>query len=68
MLQLHIPDMSCGHCQQAVKKAVATVDPEATIAFDMDQRRASLTTTAQATDIMSALETAGYPATSTTAE
>jgi copper chaperone len=63
MLDLHIPDMSCGHCRKAIESAVRGVDPSATLDFDMEARRASVDTRTEQTEVIKALAKAGYPAT-----
>lgn len=59
---LSIPDMSCGHCKAAVAKAIATVDPQATVDIDLDRRRASVSSTAGRDRLIAALSEAGYTA------
>lgn len=64
MLNLHIPDMSCGHCKKTVEDAVHSVDQSATVEFDMDKRMVSITTQIPASDVINALSGAGYTASS----
>lgn len=65
MISLNIPNMSCGHCKAAIEKAIASVDPSASIALDLDMRLAVVTTDVDAARMMDALKDAGYPATET---
>lgn len=63
MIRLNVPDMSCGHCAGVITKAMKTLDPDATVAFDMHNHMVEVGSTHPAAEIMKALEKAGYPAT-----
>ncbi len=63
MLELHIPDMSCGHCRKAIESAVQAVDQSATVEFDMESRHATVTSSADTAVLINALAEAGYSAT-----
>lgn len=63
MLQLHVPDMSCGHCVATITKSVQALDPSADIKTDLTSRTVSIETKADADKITAALDEAGYPAT-----
>jgi copper chaperone len=62
MIDLTIPDMSCGHCAGVITKAIKELDQHAAVEFDMAARTASITTSAGAAEICAALAEAGYPA------
>jgi copper chaperone len=62
MITLTVPDMSCGHCKAAVEKAVASVDPAATVTVDLPARTVAITSTAPTETLIAALATEGYPA------
>lgn len=62
MLRYQVPDMSCGHCVQAVTQAVKGVDPNADVAADLDTKSVEVVSTAQGELIRQALRDAGYPA------
>ena len=62
MLRYQVPDMSCGHCVQAVTQAVTGVDPNAEVAADLDTKSVKVVSTAQDELILQALRDAGYPA------
>ncbi len=62
-MQFHIPDMTCGSCVQHIHKAVAKVDPNATIDADTVARTITVTTTASQQCIEKVLADDGYPAT-----
>lgn len=63
MTKLSIPDMSCGHCKASVEKAIKSLDPSATLDFDMAGRVVSITSAAQISAMHEALRAAGYVAT-----
>lgn len=63
MIKLTIPDMTCGHCADSVTKAVKSVDEKATIDVDLSTKSVAIHSDAEATRISTALEQAGYPAT-----
>lgn len=62
MIALSVPDMSCDHCTARVKAAVASVDPQAQVAVDLDAQRVTVETGAATAEVLRALDAAGYPA------
>lgn len=62
MIKLSIPDMNCGHCKASVEKAVAGVDPAASVGVDLGARSVEITTGAGAAQIIAALKTVGFDA------
>ena len=62
MTTLSIPDMSCGHCKAIVEKAIKTIDPAATLEFDMPARTVAVQSAAATDAMRAALKTAGYEA------
>ena len=61
-MQFKIQNMTCGGCASSVTKAIHAVDPTAVIETDTAARLVTLKTTATASAIQQALQTAGYPA------
>ena len=61
MLQLVVPDLSCGHCMNVISKAVARIDADAKVSFDLPTQTVSVNSRADAQDVMYAIEEAGYP-------
>ena len=61
-LTLNVPDMSCAHCERAVKEAVASVAPAAQVRVDLPGHRVTVEG-AEAAPVIAALHEAGYPAT-----
>ena len=62
MLTLLVPDMSCSHCERAVKEAVAAVAPAARVRVNLAAHRLTVEG-AEAAPVLAALAEAGYPAT-----
>lgn len=62
MIELAVPDMSCGHCRAAVTAAIRTVAPAAVVEVDLTARRVRVEGAGEAAAILSALAGAGYPA------
>lgn len=60
MLELTVPEMTCAHCRSAISQAIDEIDSGANLHFDMQKKTVSLTTSASADDIRSAIEGAGY--------
>lgn len=63
MTKFLIPDMSCGHCKSTIETTVKSLEPAATLDFDMAQRSVEIVSAALVADILAALNSAGYPAT-----
>lgn len=62
MIKLRIPDMSCGHCAGVITKAIKDLDKNALVEFDMAERTATVTTSADQAAVYEALDEAGYSA------
>ncbi|MDP3634071.1 heavy-metal-associated domain-containing protein [Phenylobacterium sp.] len=62
MLNLKVPDMTCGHCEGVVTRAVHSVDSSATLTIDLPSHMVSIITSADHAEITQALDAAGYPA------
>lgn len=62
MTTLSIPDMSCGHCKAAVEAALATVPGAGPVTVDLTSRMVDISGNAPLAALLTALETAGYPA------
>jgi copper chaperone len=61
-LVFDLPDLSCGHCVAAVTRAVAAVDPAATVQADVALHRATVTGATVPPEVLAAALTgAGYP-------
>lgn len=62
MQHFRVPKLHCDACVGRVTRAVASVDPNASVTADIAAREISVETLADAADIQAVLEKAGYPA------
>ncbi len=60
MLKFKVPDMTCGHCAQAIEKAVRSIDPKAKVKVDLGQKTVTVETTAREQTISEGVRSAGY--------
>ena len=60
MLDLTIPDMTCGGCARGVTAAIKSVDPGAVLVIDIDARKVQVTTSASAEAVKAAVVEAGF--------
>jgi copper chaperone len=63
MTTLSIPDMSCAHCKSTVETALSAVPGADGVTVDLVARQATVSGPAPVTDLIAALDQAGYPAT-----
>lgn len=61
MIELNLPDMTCGHCASTVAKTVAFVDPAAIVEVDLISKLVKIQSSENRTDFAEALTEAGYP-------
>lgn len=57
-VEFHVGDMTCGHCEKTVKKALADALPGAAVAIDLDQHRVTVEGDAEKAE--AAIRDAGY--------
>ena len=60
MIEMNVPDMTCNHCAETIRKAVAGVDQGASCEVDLAAKRVRVTSAAAPSDFIEALEEAGY--------
>jgi len=60
MLDLQIPNMTCGHCVRAVTDAVKAADPEAKVVIDLPTHKVQIETRAERVAVLAKLAEAGY--------
>ncbi len=60
MLDLQIPNMTCGHCMRAVTEAVNAVDPLAKVVVDLPNHKVRIDTQAPREAVLARLAEAGY--------
>jgi len=63
MIELSVNDMTCGHCVNAVTKALTALDPQASVDVDLAAKRVRVETRQSRATVAEALRLAGYPAT-----
>lgn len=60
MLRYQVEGMSCGHCVQAVTKAVKSVAPSADVQVDLGARQVTVNGSDNREAVARAIEDAGY--------
>jgi len=60
--KFQVSGMSCGHCQQAVTRAVQQIDPEAQVTVDLPTGHVDVVSQQPRENIILAIENAGYRA------
>jgi copper chaperone len=60
MIELQVPDMTCGHCAGRVTKAVKAVDDAATVDVNLDSKRVRIASSHGAAEFTEAIREAGY--------
>lgn len=60
MVRMNVDGMTCGHCVQAVTRAIVAVDPAAEVRVDLAGKTVEATTSAPAAALAKAVEDAGY--------
>lgn len=61
MYQLHVENMRCGHCVNAVTKAVKAIDAGATVDIDLASQTVKIASSAALAPLKDAIIDAGYP-------
>ena len=62
MIELQLPDMTCGHCVRTVAEVARRLDPDAQVQTDLATNMARFETRADEKALRAALEEEGYPA------
>jgi copper chaperone len=60
MIEMNVPDMTCGHCIATIRKAVSGIDQGATCDVDLDAKRVTVGSVLPPSDFVEALEEVGY--------
>lgn len=60
MLNLHIPDMTCGGCEGKLRSALAKLSGIESVEIDRDARLIQVNGSAPASGIIQAIEAAGF--------
>jgi copper chaperone len=62
MLQLILPDMTCGHCVKTVTETIHRLDPAAAVEIDLESHIVRIKSAQPPEDIRKVLAHEGYPA------
>jgi copper chaperone len=60
MFRYSVPDMTCGHCAQAIETAVKSVDPRAEVAVDLTSKEVTVRSEADEARVAGTIRDAGY--------
>lgn len=61
MIELKLPDLSCGHCVRAVTETLHQLDAQAEVKVDLPTQQVQVTTQVARELVVAALAEAGYP-------
>ena len=61
MIELTLPDMTCGHCASTVTRTCNLVDPAASVEVDVNAKTVKIKSSKERKDFVEALTEAGYP-------
>jgi copper chaperone len=61
MIELNLPDMTCGHCASTVAQTCKFVDPAAKVEVDLSTKKVKIDSAEDRKDFAEALAEAGYP-------
>lgn len=61
MIEMTLPDMSCGHCASTVTRTCKLVDPQAKVEVDSNAKTVKIESTEERQVFAEALAEAGYP-------
>lgn len=60
-MQFQIDDMACGGCARSVTRAIHSVDPQARVEVDLQLRRVTVESAADAATVAAVLAALGFP-------
>jgi copper chaperone len=60
MIDIKVPDMTCGHCVSTITKAVKALDTTAKIEISLDEHRVHVESTASEEALLHCIAQAGY--------
>ena len=60
MIELHIKDMTCGHCVQTITRAVKEVDAKAGLKVDLPSQRVEIESSHEPEEFLDAIHEQGY--------
>jgi copper chaperone len=60
MIELKVPDMTCGHCVSTITKAVKELDAAAKVEVSLPEHRVRVDSKAAKEDLLRSIAEAGY--------
>jgi len=60
-MQFQIEDMACGGCARSVTRAIHSVDPQTRVEVDLQLRRVTVESAADAATVAAVLAALGFP-------
>jgi copper chaperone len=60
MIELKVPDMTCGHCASTITKAVKELDASAKVDISLAEHRVKVDSKASKEDLLRRIAEAGY--------
>jgi len=60
MIELQVPDMTCGHCVSTITKAVKELDASAMVDVSLAEHRVRVESKASREDLLHSIAEAGY--------
>jgi copper chaperone len=61
-MRFHVENMTCGHCDRTIRKAIAALSPEARVAIDLRASHVDVDGVLTAAQVVTALAEEGYSA------
>ncbi len=61
MIELTVPDMTCGHCEKTIRATIARLDASAKVSVDLASKTIRVETSRPADELRKALGDEGYP-------
>lgn len=60
MIEITVPDMTCGHCEKTIRGALARLDGQAKVSVDLGAHKVAVETTRTADEVRKAIADEGY--------
>ncbi len=60
MIEIKVPDMTCGHCSSTITKAVKELDPAAQVDISLPDHRVRVESKATKDAVLRCIQDAGY--------
>jgi copper chaperone len=60
MIEIRVPDMTCGHCAGTITRALKDADPGAAVEVSLADKRVRVTTRLAAGEVAECIADAGY--------